>query len=127
MDPSYVATAIYTFPVVVPTVAALRSSPADGTTVYYLTSEVYLSFKQTFRNQKYFQDDTAGILGMTIVTDHYSAQCWRWSVEGILGKISEYGGKLHLCPPPIHLSDLHLESDYPDTDHLCGICHNFDM
>lgn len=98
MDPSYVATAVYTFPVVVPTVAALRSSPADGTTVYYLTSEVYLSFKQTFRNQKYFQDDTAGILVDDLAGLITTPLNVGDGVEGILGKISEYGGMLQFVP-----------------------------
>ncbi|HNX36878.1 MAG TPA: chitobiase/beta-hexosaminidase C-terminal domain-containing protein [Candidatus Cloacimonadota bacterium] len=98
MDPSYVATAAYTFPVIVQSLTALRNSPADGTTLYYLSGESYLTFKQTFRNQKYFQDEAAGILiddlNGVITTPLNVGD----GVEGILGKISEYGGMLQFVP-----------------------------
>ena len=48
-------------PVEVATIAALRASTV-GTTVYKLTGEAFLTFQQTYRNQKFIQDATGGIL-----------------------------------------------------------------
>ena len=95
---SYVATAVYTFPVTVSTLSALRSSQADNTTLYYLTAEVYLSFKQTFRNQKYFQDDQAGILVDDVAGVITTPLNVGDGVEGMLGKLSEFGGMLQFIP-----------------------------
>ena len=98
MDASYVGSAIYTFPVIVNTLSALRASPADNTTIYYLTDEVYLSFQQTFRAQKYFQNDSAGILiddlNGVITTPLNLGD----GVEGITGKLGEFGGMLQFIP-----------------------------
>jgi len=98
MDPSSVATATYSFPVTVSSLTALRSMPADGTTVYYLDGEVILTFKQTFRNQKYLQDAGAGILIDDlngVITTQYNVGD---GIEGLTGKISEYGGMLQFVP-----------------------------
>jgi hypothetical protein len=63
-DPSTIGSAVYTFPTIVevPDIATLRASAADEVTIYKLTGEAILTFKQTFRNQKFIQDGTAGIL-----------------------------------------------------------------
>lgn len=45
----------------VATIAALRAGLTDGT-VYRLTGEAALSYKQTYRNQKFVQDATAAIM-----------------------------------------------------------------
>ncbi len=98
MDPSYVVSGTYTFPVMVASLSALRSSPADGTTLYYVTGEVFLSFKQTFRNQKYFQDEAAGILVDDLNGVISTPLNVGDGVEGLMGKISEYGGMLQFTP-----------------------------
>jgi hypothetical protein len=98
MDPSNVATAVYSFPVAVPSLTVLRSMPADGTTVYFLDGEVILTFQQAFRNQKYLQDDGAGILIDDlngIISTAYSVGD---GIEGLTGKISEYAGMLQFVP-----------------------------
>jgi len=98
LDPSYIATAVYTFPVVLQSVSDLRAAPADNTTIYVLNAECYLSFKQTFRNQKYFQDDQAGFLvddQAGIITTPLNVGD---GVEGLVGKLSEYGGMLQFIP-----------------------------
>ena len=57
-DPSYLATAAYVFPVVVQNMTQLRTQvPGDGT-VYMVSGEVILTFKQSFRNQKYVRMPT---------------------------------------------------------------------
>ncbi len=98
MDPSYVATAVYTYPVVLQSVTALRQAPADNTTIYQLNAEVYLSFQQAFRNQKYFQDDQAGFLvddQAGVITTPLNVGD---GVEGLVGKLSEYGGMIQFIP-----------------------------
>lgn len=98
MDPSYVATAIYTFPVLVSNLTALRNSPADGTTIYHVTGEVILTFKQTFRNQKFLQDAGAGILIDDlngVISTVYNVGD---GITGLTGKISEYAGMLQFVP-----------------------------
>jgi len=98
MDPSYVATAVYSFPVTVANLTVLRSSPADGTTIYHVTGEVVLTFKQTFRNQKYLQDGGAGILVDDlngVISTVYNVGD---GITGITGKISEYAGMLQFVP-----------------------------
>jgi len=98
MDPSYIATAVYSFPVTVPNLSALRSSPADGTTIYHVSGEVILSFKQIFRNQKFLQDAGAGILVDDlngVISTVYNVGD---GITGITGKISEYGGMLQFVP-----------------------------
>ncbi len=98
MSNSIVATAVYAFPVTVANLSALRASPADGTTVYTVSGEVVLSFKQTFRNQKYVQDAGAGVLiddQFGVITTVYNVGD---GITGISGKISEYGGMLQFVP-----------------------------
>jgi len=98
MDPSYIATAVYSFPVTVPNLTVLRSSPADGTTIYHVSGEVILSFQQSFRNQKYIQDGGAGVLIDDlngVISTVYNVGD---GISGLTGKISEYGGMLQFVP-----------------------------
>ncbi|MDD2332462.1 MAG: chitobiase/beta-hexosaminidase C-terminal domain-containing protein, partial [Candidatus Cloacimonetes bacterium] len=95
---SNVATATYTFPVAVADLSALRSMPPDGVTVYQVTNPVILSFQQVFRNQKFVQDNTAGILIddlAGVVTTTYNLYD---GITGIAGKITEYGGMIQFTP-----------------------------
>ena len=97
-DPSSIATAIYTFPVIVANLSALRNSPADANTIYQVSGEIFLSYKQIYRSQKFFQDDAAGILIddlAGIITTVYNVGD---GVIGISGKLSEYGGMLQFIP-----------------------------
>lgn len=96
--PSNVATAVYTFPVVVTNLAALRASTPDGTTIYQVSGQVVMTFKQTFRNQKYLQDASAAILVddlAAVITTAYNVGD---GITGIVGKISEFGGMLQFVP-----------------------------
>lgn len=98
MTNSSVTTAIYTFPLTVENLSTLRSQPADGVTVYQVTGEVILTFQQSFRHQKYVQDEDAGILiddNNGVITTTYNIGD---GITGITGKISEYGGMLQFVP-----------------------------
>jgi len=90
MDPSYIATATYTFPVMLPTIAALRAANADGTTIYSLSNEVILTFQQAWRHQKFIQDATGAILiddyPAIIVTNYNIGD----GITGITGTLSRY-------------------------------------
>jgi hypothetical protein len=99
MDPSYIATANYTIVSIVDvaTVADLRAGASDGT-IYNLTAEVIVTYAQTFRNQKYIQDDTAGIfiddMNNVISTAYVAGD----AVTGLQGTISVYGNLTQFIP-----------------------------
>jgi hypothetical protein len=59
-DPSNIATGIYTFRTIVSTIAELRAGTAG--TPYLLTGEVFVTYFQSTRNQKFVQDYTAAML-----------------------------------------------------------------
>jgi hypothetical protein len=98
-DPSTIGSAVYTFPTIVEVadIATLRGS-STGSTVYKLTGEAILTFQQTFRNQKFIQDGTAGILiddPSGTLTSTYNIGD---GITGILGTISDYYGMLQFVP-----------------------------
>ncbi len=95
---SSVATALYTFPVTVTNIAALRALPADNMTIYTLSGEVIVTFIQSYRNQKWLQDNTAGIMiddFTGTVTTIYNVGD---GITGLSGKMTEYGGMLEFVP-----------------------------
>ncbi len=79
-------------------VAALRNQVADNETIYTLTSEAILTYQESWRNSKYIQDETAGILiddaPGTITTgyDIYDG------LTGIQGRLSIFGNMLQFVP-----------------------------
>ncbi len=97
-EPSTIATASFIFPVAVTNLGQLRNQPQDGTTVYMVTGEVILTFKQTFRNQKFIQDAHGAIL----VDDLPGAWTTTYNVNdgitGIVGRISPYREMLQFNP-----------------------------
>ncbi len=98
MDPSYVASAAYLFPVVVASLSQLRTQiPGDGT-VYMVSGEVILTFKQSFRNQKYVQDANAGILiddTAGAITTNYNLLD---GISGLTGTIALFNNMLQITP-----------------------------
>ncbi len=98
-NPSLIRTANYEFlqTVEVPDLATLKESPEDGT-VYQISSEVVLTFAQSFRNQKFVQDDTAGIL----IDDNSGIISTQYNVgDGIInltGTLSTYGNMVQFVP-----------------------------
>ncbi len=99
LEPSIISTAVYTinYPVEVLDVAALKAAPQDGT-VYTLANEVILTFQQSFRNQKYIQDDTAGILidddAGLITTDYEVGD----GLINLIGTTNTYGQMIQFTP-----------------------------
>ncbi len=99
MDPSYTASATYTFPVMMNNIAALRAAQADGTTVYHLANEVILTMQQNWRHQKFIQDGSGAILiddYPGIITTNYNIGD---GITGITGTLSRYTtGMLQFWP-----------------------------
>lgn len=84
-------------PTEVSTVAELRAGATDGTE-YLLTGEAVLTFQQSFRNQKFVQDATAGILiddnGGAITTTYVVGD----GITNLVGTLSEFNGMLQFVP-----------------------------
>jgi hypothetical protein len=82
----------------VTSVAQLRAANPDGTTVYRVTGEVLLTYQQTYRHRKYFQDSTGGI----VVDDYGSIISRRYqigdAVTNLMGTLRTYHGLLQLTP-----------------------------
>ena len=96
VDPSVVVTEIYSFPVTVNNIAELRQQPLNSTVT--ISGEVLISFVQTYRNQKYIQDNTAGILIDDfdgIITSTYNVGD---GITGLTGTLMEFNNMLELVP-----------------------------
>lgn len=97
-EPSYVGTASYVFAVQVSNLSQLRAqTPGDGT-VYRISGQVILTFKQSFRNQKYVQDNAAGLLiddPSGVITGNYAMYD---GITGLTGTIARYNNMLQLTP-----------------------------
>ncbi len=68
----------------------------DGDTVYF-TGKAVVSFTQSYRNQKYIQDSTAGILiddSKGVMSDYNIGD----SIMDIVGKVSVYNGVTQFVP-----------------------------
>lgn len=85
---------------IIPTVsdlATLRSKPT-GATKYKYTGEAIITFAQTFRNQKWMQDATAGI----VIDDNTNVLAKAWvrgdKVTGIVGTLGTNNGNLQFIP-----------------------------
>lgn len=98
LDPSNIATATYVFAQQVSNLSQLRAqTPGDGT-VYMVSGEVILTYKQSFRNQKYVQDNSAGILiddPSGVMSTNYNVND---GITGIVGTIALYTGMLQFTP-----------------------------
>ncbi|NCA84497.1 MAG: hypothetical protein EOM83_02875 [Clostridia bacterium] len=95
-NPSYITTAQYVFPETVTTLAALRAGLPGH--LYHYTGTALLTFQQTFRNQKYLQDATAGILiddVNGIITSDFEIGD---GISNLWGQVAEFGGMMQLTP-----------------------------
>ncbi len=95
-NPSFIATAVYTFPATVATLAELRAGTIGNT--YIVTGEVWLTFQQDYRGNKYFQDETAGILIDDVAGNITSDFEIGDGVVGLSGVLGEYGGMMQFVP-----------------------------
>lgn len=96
MDNSSVASATYTFPTEVATIAALRAASHPG--FYKLTGESVLTLKSSSRNAKYIQDATAAVViddASGKITTNYNLGD---GITGIVGTTAVYNGMLQLTP-----------------------------
>lgn len=98
LDPSTVAIAAYMFPVVVNNMTQLRAQTAGDGTVYLVSGEVILTFKQSFRNQKYVQDANAGVLVDDPDGKITSVYQVGDGITGIVGTIAYYANLLQFTP-----------------------------
>ncbi len=79
-------------------IAALRNQAIGDGTVFTLTNEVFLTYQESFRNSKYIQDETAGILiddNAGIITTDYDIYD---GITGIQGTLGEFGNMLQFVP-----------------------------
>ncbi len=80
------------------TIAELRDQEDDGETVYQLTAEAILTYQEDWRNSKYIEDGTAGILiddNDGIITTEYEIYD---GITGIKGTLSVFGNMLQFVP-----------------------------
>ena len=80
----------------VSTVAALRSSTQGQ--FYELTGEVFLTYQQGFRNQKFLQDASGGILIDDTAGNITTIYNIGDGITGIIGELSEFGGMIQFIP-----------------------------
>ncbi|HNX43044.1 MAG TPA: lamin tail domain-containing protein [Bacteroidales bacterium] len=95
-DPSSIASATYTFPTVVNTIAALRAgTPGE---IYVYTGQGVLTFQQSYRHQKFIQDATAAILiddNAGKITTTYAPGD---AITNITGTVTEFNGMMEFTP-----------------------------
>ena len=93
--PSSVGNAEYILPITVNNIQELRTSPYG---FYFLQGEVITTFTQSYRNQKFIQDATAGVLiddpSGVIDTDYEIGD----GITGIYGTTMEFGGMVEFVP-----------------------------
>lgn len=97
-DPSYTATAAYVFPVMVQNISQLRQQAADNSTLYYVSGNAILTFKQSFNNQKYVQDGDAAILihdPAGVLSTNYEIGD---AIQGLNGTLGVFNNTLQLYP-----------------------------
>ncbi len=98
MTESNIATKTYTFPTYteVSTIAILRTQTVGD--YFILTGEAVLTFKQSYRNQKFVQDATSAILVDDDAGEITSTYNLYDGITGISGQLTEYGGMLQFVP-----------------------------
>jgi hypothetical protein len=82
----------------VATIAQLRAATPDGTTIYRVTGDAILTYQQTYRFKKYFQDESGGIEvddPNGIVTTTYQIGD---AVSNLMGTLSVYSNLLQFTP-----------------------------
>jgi hypothetical protein len=78
------------------TVAALRGGTQGQ--FYELTGEAFLTYQQGFRNQKFIQDATGGILIDDTAGNITTTYAIGDGITGIVGELNEFGGMMQFTP-----------------------------
>lgn len=98
LSPAATATVSFTVSTLtqVANIAALRAGTVGE--FYELTGEAFLTYQQSFRNQKYIEDATGAILiddtGDAITTTYSIGD----GITGIVGELGEFGGTMQFVP-----------------------------
>ncbi|HOD18079.1 MAG TPA: chitobiase/beta-hexosaminidase C-terminal domain-containing protein [Candidatus Cloacimonadota bacterium] len=95
---SAVASGTYYIPVNCANIAALRAQPQGTTNYYKLIGEAFVTFKSTYRNQKYIQDNTGAILiddYSGIITQTYNIGD---GMTGLVGTLTLFHNMLEFIP-----------------------------
>jgi len=96
---SFTASASYVFPVNVANLADLRAAfITNPSGLYKVTGEVVITYQQSFRGQKFFQDATAGMMiddPSGVITTEYNIYD---GITGMIGNLTEYGGMIEFLP-----------------------------
>lgn len=98
MTPSAVVNEVYVFPIQINTLAQLRQHQPGNNNLYVIVNEVLVTYAQSFRGQKFIQDQTAAILiddYNGIITTQYQIGD---GITGLTGTMSEFGGMLQFIP-----------------------------
>ena len=98
-DTSRMATATYVLPIEVPDIATLRSHIGDDReSLYRLTGSAFVTYTGSLRNQKFIQDDAAGI--MIDDTGRIISQTYAIGDEitGLIGRLTTYNGMMEFAP-----------------------------
>jgi len=99
-DPSNIAEVTLTFPPViqVANLSDLRTALYGKADYYQITGEVFLTFQQAWRNQKFVQDATAGVMiddNAGIITTSFNLGD---GITGLIGTITDYNGMMEFIP-----------------------------
>ncbi len=99
-DPSNIATVTLTFPPVtqVANLAELRAALNTKVDYFMITGEVFLTFQQNWRHQKFVQDATAGVMiddNTGIITTAFNVGD---GITGLVGTLLNYNGMLEFLP-----------------------------
>jgi hypothetical protein len=99
ISPEVSASVTFTIPEAnnVANIGELRAGMTDGT-IYTLTGQALVTFTQTYRNQKYIQDSTGGILiddaADVLAMDYVAGD----RISGITGTLSLFNGVVQFTP-----------------------------
>jgi hypothetical protein len=124
LNPSSIASGAYTFMTPVSTIAELRAGVAG--IPYLLTGEVFITYQQAFRNQKFVQDNTGAMLiddAAGIITSGYEIGD---GFTELKGSFTIYQGMLEFVPSsdPGDPTNFHLFT--PEVITIADLNSNFE-
>ncbi|MBN2830461.1 MAG: lamin tail domain-containing protein [Candidatus Cloacimonetes bacterium] len=128
MNPSITVSVLFNFPTIVQvgSIAEMRMGNQDGT-VYELTNPVYVTYTQSYRNQKFLMDSTGGMLiddNSGVISSVYNPGD---EITGVMGTITLYTGMIQLVPsvdPGAPISTGHVFT--PEVVNLAQLAASFD-